>query len=208
MKTAEALPQAPTIPRRRKLRPALIALAVALVVTASVFAGALAVYNPLTEGSVSGTSVTPGAIEDTDDPAAGTSLRSLTYVHDGELVVELSIANDGPWGVTITDIDVDRIRMGLFEVNEVRRGVLDRCCVNFETFAPFALHPGEERMLQLRGVMNGCGIYTPGSDAGWNSYRVTYEILGVARTRDIPLTRPVQIRLPDKYVCPEGSPGA
>lgn len=197
-------PTAP--PRRRRLGVFLLVLALIVVITASVFAGLLIVYDPLQPGSLSGTPVVPGPYEDSTDDETGEEIRSLTYVHGGALGVLVSVRNDGPWGITITGVGIQE--GGLFRVEQVRRGVPGGCCTAYEPFAPFSLQPGEERPLELLGVMNGCGNYTPGSGTAWNSYRIEYRILGVERTRDLVVRERIEINIPSRYVCPEGSPGA
>ena len=128
--------------------------------------------------------------------------KVITYASGEELEIEFSIRNEGWLGITITEIPFAS-SVGLFEVKEIRRGVRDRCCIETEPFAPFSLGRHEERFIQLRGVLKGCGDLSPGTSTGWDSYTVRYRILGITRTTEVSVRSTVIIEIPHGYRCTE-----
>lgn len=185
------------ISRRRWPRRVVVIAAVLLMISAGAAGAVVWNYDPLEAGSVSGTPVNPG-FRDTEDARGGR--RTITYAHGAQLDVLFAIRNRGPWGVTITDITSREF--GLYHVRGIRRGVLNRCCIETEPFRPFALAPGEERMIRLSGVLTGCENFSDGSLAGWDVYTVQYEVLRVERRTSMPVRGVIEIEIPRGYVCP------
>ena len=122
------------------------------------------------------------------------------YQHGADFEVLFEIRNGGRWGVTI--LDIPGRNFGLWRVSDVRRGVLGRCCVDTEPFKPFALHPGEERLIRLRGILGGCSEFVAGSSATWVGFEVTYRFLFMTKTMFVPIPSEISIEIPEGYVCP------
>jgi hypothetical protein len=187
--------------RPRILRWIVIGLVLAILVATGTAAALVARYQPLEHGSSGGTPSISLPFKDVDNPSEGTTTRVVTYIQGAKLDVDVSIRNDGPWGVTIAS--VPRQNFGLFHVTEVRRGVLNNCCVATEPFAPFALSPGEDRLLRLHGVVSGCKNYATEGGVIFNSYPVRYRILGITRSTWIESTHEIEIHIPKGYLCTE-----
>ena len=187
------------MPRRRR-RWWLAIIVVVLVVGAGTYGGLIA-YEPLREGSY-WSARGPSNIE--AQKGVNEQADVVAYESGTELIVEFTIRNEGLVGITVTDVDppVSPESLGLYRVTEIRRGT-EQCCGETEAFAPFTLAPDEERFVQFRGTLKGCGDYVPGSSMAWSSYTVAYRILGVPRTTEIPTRRPVIIEIPATYTCTE-----
>jgi len=169
-------------------------MAIALAVLGS---GVVLVANEtLREGSIGGLS--GPSFE--DQKGVKEHARVVTYESGEEMIILFSIRNEGPLGVTITDIpNPFGDLLTLFEVNEIRLGA----GIETEPFAPFTLGRNEERTIQLRGILKGCGDFAPGSSIAWNFYRVRYRILGFSRTIDVETRSPVIIEVPQGFQCSE-----
>jgi hypothetical protein len=181
------------------MRVLLVVVAVVVLAVLGSGVGVVA-YEPLREGSY-GRLTGPSKIE--DQRGVGEQARVVTYESGREMIVEFSIRNEGPLGVTITGIPSPTGgALSLFEVIETRRGV-EQCCAETEPFAPFELGRNGERFIQLRGILKGCGDYVPGSSIAWSSYPVRYRILGVSRTQLVHTRSPVIIEIPADFKCSE-----
>jgi hypothetical protein len=156
-------------------------------------------YHPLTTGGAGGTPDISIPFHDVHDPDKPFDTRVIEYVQGATLDVDFSVRNSGRWSVTI--VGITSRDFGLFHVTEVRRGVLNRCCVNDEPFTPFALHPGEERLIELHGVMAGCR--NVGGSVSWSEFRVRYRIVGITRSATIESNQEIEIHVPRDYHCTE-----
>ena len=184
----------------RIIRWIVVGLLVALLIATGIAAAVVARYNPVAHGSSGGTPRLSLPHHDVDDPEGG-HRRVVTYVQGGTLDVALSVRNRGPWGVTI--LGVSNLNFGLFHVTEVRRGVLNRCCIKDEPFAPFALHPGEDRMIILHGVLAGCRNVARGGGVSWSDYEIRYRMMGISRSTTIEAFSGIEIHIPEGYKCTE-----
>ncbi|MGH2793003.1 MAG: hypothetical protein ACRDKG_01745 [Actinomycetota bacterium] len=187
-------------PRRRRV---VILVVLALVLLTLGFGGGVVAYEPLREGSVGGLR---GPSRIAHPAGVNEHPKLVTYESGARLEIEFSIRNEGLAGVTITGLVrpmVDPLILRLYEVREIRLGVLGDCCE--EPFAAFALAPQEERIIQLRGELRGCGDFSPGSSTSWSSYEVSYRILGIPRTTNVDTSDPVIIEIPTDYRCDEPS---
>jgi len=206
-------PQAPSIasmsPTRRRYRRSILLILVVFLLIAVVTAGAVvARYDPLERGASAGTPNISVPFHD-EDNSSGRQTRIITYVQGASLSVDFSVRNKGRWTVTIVDVPGKigaEYPYGLFDVTKIGRGVLGRCCADTEPFAPFELRPDEERIIRLTGVMKGCGRFESGSSVGLDSLDIRYRFLKFTRTGTIGTGLPIEIHIPDGYVCPESQP--
>ena len=189
--------------RPRILRWIVVGLLVPLLIATGIAAAVVARYNPVVHGSSGGTPRISLPFHDVDEARDSPRTRIITYVQGGTLDVALSVRNRGPWGVTI--LGVAGHDFGLFHVTEVRRGVLNRCCIKDEPFAPFALHPGEDRMIILHGVLAGCRNVEGDGGVSWSDYEIRYRIMGITRSATIAAFDAIEIHVPKGYHCTEQS---
>jgi hypothetical protein len=127
--------------------------------------------------------------------------KSFTYF--------FTLSNDGPFGVTITGVDLNppsgpgyvfmiesyAVAMGS-ETNEMA----SRPIVPFE---PFGLKPGEFREIHIRARFDDCEVHQEGIEHGFSGESVTYRFLWIERTVDI-ATPGLKVPRPSLEECPRG----
>lgn len=196
MQTPIILPQTQG-PRPHK-RARLLSIVAVVIVLAILGSGVVLVANePLREGSIGGLSGPSFEAQKGVEEHA----RVVTYESGQEMIIDFSLRNVGPLAVTVTGISNPAGSAAtLFEIVEIRAG---RYGLEPEPFAPFKLGRNEERLIRLRGILKGCGGFTPRSSIAWNTYPVRYRVLGISRTMDVQTRSPVIIEIPADFNCPE-----
>ena len=192
----------PSRPRRGRR---LLILVLVLLLLGVVAGGGMALaYDPIEIGGHSGTPNASNSVIFRDDPDDGA--RIIEYRHGAELVVRFSVRNGGRWGVTVTSIP--RTDFALFTVKDIRMGFgNESCCIETQPFQQFALRPGEDRFIDLHGVLTGCGPYVSGGGTAWDRYEVRYRFLGIPKTTTLVAHETIRIEIPPGYDCPEPRPG-
>jgi hypothetical protein len=206
---APAPPDVVTPPpaRRRRRWPRVVALVLVVAVGGSAIGAVVAVgrYAPLENGSSFGIR---GAETDEATDYAGHSSLLLTYEHGEEFWYRFDLANEGPWGVEITEVPLPfRPGGGLespIQQLEVRMAPRndDLDARERVPFQPFALGPDEFRVIHIRARFWNCrGL---GQD-GWMSFDhqpVSFRAFGISRSMDVTLQFPLVVRSEDVASCP------
>jgi hypothetical protein len=177
-------------------------LAIIVLVLLGAPGGVIAFYNPLEHGNSGGTPGISVPYRDSHEPF-GPRLRNVSYVHGASLKIDFSVRNEGPWGVTITEIPEQDF--GFLDVSSVERGIRNRCCAETEPFAPFSLHAGEQRVIRLVGSIKGCGRWSGQGTATStiDSLVIRFRLVGVPHTAKVVTQFPVAISLREGTACPE-----
>jgi hypothetical protein len=194
-----------TARRRRRWPKVVIVLAVILVAAAGAF---LLRYQPLAQGSSEGVGGTgtrlvpsPGSIS-SDQPVYRVAYR------DGKTgKLGLSIRNDGPLGVTVTEVGREGwapgglVRYdGTFLTRDVRG--LDLQPQNLVPFRPFSLGPGEELPVVIRFRYSNCGGSSAGTAETIVAVSVGFRVLGLTHHASVPLRTGVEVPSPPDSACP------
>ncbi len=120
-----------------------------------------------------------------------------------------TLSNEGPFGVTITGVDLDPRGpdyVFMIEPYDVAMGSeanvsASRPIVPFEQFE---LQPGEFRELHIRARFDDCEVHERGSEHGFSGESVSYRFFWVERTVDIS-TPELIVPRPSLEECPRGS---
>ena len=118
------------------------------------------------------------------------------YVGGGRTTVEVSIANAGDRDVEIVELGdmPERVELALADV---RVGAVTRNGgppPRYLAFEPFDLAAGEERAVQMRFRMGGCGALEPGSTVTVRGLLVRYRTGFAERGENIELRSPIEFR--------------
>ncbi len=186
---------------RRRLVNATIGTVAACVTTAVVSATVwVSHYAPLEPGSSSFTPVADPMPEQAISGFDTVSWR-LTYRDGSSVRYALSIRNNGPVSVTITDLvrDESWFRAAL-RVDQLRvtpddpkfAGLLDHA----EPFHAFRLDPQHERTLVIDAHYDGCDAYAEGTSMTIVTQQLTYRVFGISKAQSVALRLPLQVVFP------------
>jgi len=185
---AEAQPY----PRRHPVRRFLFRLFLVLVLIAGAGVGYVWRYQPLAYGSTYG--VRGDDVRETES-AGGSSV--VTYGAGLSFETIFSIRNTGRVTVRITDVpDTDFAAiLASYDVMVMPRRATAYDESDTETFRPFTLLPGEERILNLRYTFRDCGEPATAGNRTVRRQPVRYELAqAFERVADVALGQPLVIR--------------
>ena len=123
-------------------------------------------------------------------------------IHSHELVYGFAIENTGPFDVQVTHIEVPAIPGYLWspKVEVAAPGAYaGDVGVPREPFEPFTIGSGEERAIILSG-RTSCTGTRRGQDMAIGAINVEFKVLGLSKTRTIPLWLGLQVN-PTARVC-------
>ena len=195
---AMAIPEAP---RRRRWRWVLLALVLLVATTSTGAVITVGRYRPLESG------MRFHAWGADTVPSPGREVR-LVYEHGEEFQYSFDVRNTGPWGVTVTGVELTRPAGNRFEgpieqlevrMAPVKNRLDDR---NSVPFRPFSLGSSDYRIIVIRARFWDCETLGRGSSAGWGTEMVRYRVLGISRKMDVRLARDLIVRSEDVVSCP------
>lgn len=196
---ALTIPRTPEQPPRRR-SPWLGVVILALVLTIAGLAVVLSNYQPVSMGNQALGATVPGGREDPDG-----TVSEFLYAPDGRIVATTWLFNSGPWGVTVTGVDMgpeDQLD-GLLQLAGTRIA-RDSNPVDLSAsrpFHPLALRPGDHVGIQFRFRIRPCVEGEANSASGRGSVYVHFRVAGISRTETFELQPGVQVRVPDGTSC-------
>ncbi len=181
---------------RRPRNVAIAALLLALI--GAITAGGLwsRSYQPLSEGGAEMFPLNargPAALEG----------RVATFRSGKPFQVGASVRNDGHFPVRILGVPIIQGRFTPFAVRPYL-GPAENNCIGAmcaETFHPFTLEPGKERLIMLLGHYANCRQFHQGNGTGLESIPIRMKFLLSTRTVYVPLRGPLEIEFPMRDPC-------
>jgi hypothetical protein len=161
----------------------------------------------VTHGSTSRVPVQARIVEDEDAaPDEPQEIAVVPYEDGARVVYGLALRNDGPLSVEVTEVAPLERRdesFFLFRPVEVRMGETSQPGTEApEPFRPFSLGPGEERYVEVIGVLEDCEYYTPGSSTLISAEFVDFEVLGQSLEAEVTLPTTIEFRFARRAQCP------
>ena len=161
----------------------------------------------VTHGSTSRVPLQARVVEDEDAaPDEPQELAVVPYRDGARVVYGLSLRNDGPLSVEVTEVarlERPDESFFLFRPVEVRMGEQSEPGTDApEPFRPFTLEPDEERYLEVVGVLEDCEHYTPGSSTLISAQFVDFEVLGQSLEAEVELPTTIEFRYARRTQCP------
>jgi hypothetical protein len=146
-------------------------------------------------------------------PAPQVSTHHAVDYVDGELVsVDVSLLNDGRFGLTVTGVHTDAGWQGLARIVGVRTAVMGGrapCCIVDDAatwaapgFRPFHLDPGTEGAVVLHVALGNCRNAQVGVRSVVDEITVDYTVLGWPHTTAVQLPYPADVRYTSADICP------
>jgi hypothetical protein len=201
--TAEPAPVV-VITRSRRRRAVLLVAAALLVAVLGAGVPWINTYQPLSGGNGSyGVWLEPGGLENvvTIDNAFGQEYRVVGAGAGDEITMLFPLDNHGPLGVTILDIGQpfnpwgtvgDRMHIDQTSLGRVTRA-LDSSEQEWVPLTPFALPAGGHTQIRLAFDVLDCATVESETGSSATTVEVTYRVLGVNRTEQVPLGYAVSI---------------
>lgn len=139
-------------------------------------------------------------------PSDPDSVAVVPYRDGAQVVYGLSLRNDGPLSVKVTEVargEAPGDSSSLFRPT----GTLMSERENLQArprapFRPFTLEPGHERYVEIVGMLGDCEYYEPGSAEVIDRQRVRFEVLGQSLIADVRLPARIEWRYGDGARCP------
>ena len=187
-------------PRRTRRWWVLGALVVvsALVITLTVYVSR---YEPLAVGGA----YTSGQYVDPQQVDLDGDLQAYTYHEGGLIVIALSVDSIGRLPITVTGVTQSPAYWeGLISIVAPRLG-LDQDATNLSAssaFQPFSLSEGGHRLIDVVFRMGHCAKSDPGTSMSMTSVTLTYTVLGIHRSQDLPLPTGIWVTAPSRADCP------
>ena len=164
-----------------------------MVVTFAVVAGVwLARYQPLEIGgweSIPGKGV---------DYAFGDNSNIVADYQDGvQYQFAVSVHNNGPLDVEITDVPLRNFMVGPVLIDEMRLDPPHEYgAAEPAPFHAFTLPANDERGLVFRGVLTKCDLMPDGGASVLDGFEIRYRVFGIVKSQTITLRNPAAIRMP------------
>ncbi len=134
----------------------------------------------------------------------------VPYRDGARSVYGLSLRNDGPLSVEVTEVaprEAPDEGAWLFRPVEVRMADRDESGSQAPLpFRPFTLESGDERYVEVIGLLGDCEYYEPGSSNVIDSQRVRIKVLGQSLSADVPLSTAIEWRYNRGARCPRERP--
>lgn len=187
-----------------------VILIVAAVVVLGVLVGGRAWVRGqdyLTSGSTSRVPLQARVVEDDNAaPDEPQEIAVVPYRDSARVVYGLSLRNDGPLSVEVTEVaelEPPGESFFLFRPVEVRMGEESQPGTHAPIpFRPFSLEPGEERYLEVTGVLEDCEHHAPGSSTLISAQFVDFEVLGQELEAEVTLPTTIEFRYTRRTRCP------
>jgi hypothetical protein len=186
----------------------MLKVAIAVVVIAAALIGARAWVRgqDYVELGNSARVPSPSHEETVDTPDGQRRVAVVPYRDGARAVYGLSIRNDGPLSVKVTEVvKPERADESVFMFRPVgvrmanRDGVETRAGVPFR---PFTLEKDHQRYVEVVGQLGDCEHYGPGSSEILDSQPVKFKVLGQTLSEDIELPTRIEIRYSRATKCP------
>lgn len=124
-------------------------------------------------------------------PTYGTKgMYVIGYEHGETARISLPIRHDGPFPVTVEDVDLGGGIAPLLVVREV-------------TGLPLSLGPGEEEVVEVTVELANCRFFHEREVQNFASFRVDVSLLGQHQTRVVEYDRPIMVHSPMLVGCPD-----
>lgn len=183
-------------------RPVLLASVGAVLV----IAGILLVLRGMTPLAATSAVTVPASVLQGEVPEIGGRAGiGVPYEHGAEAAYAFTVRNDGPIGVTITGVDAGIGELTLlspYGVFVLPPGEsLDGDLEHGAPLTGFALGPGEERIVVVRGTFDHCEYYHERNLEPRDGIDVSYRILGVPGEQRVTFDRDVIVKSPMIVDC-------
>jgi hypothetical protein len=153
----------------------------------------------------------PSREETTDTPDGPRKVAVVPYRDGAQAVYGLSIHNDGPLSVKVTEVQKPEAPdASVFMFRPVAVRMADREGPETRAtapFRPFTLKKGHQRYVEVVGQLGDCEHYKPGSGEFIDSQPVKFKVLGQTLTDKIELPTRVEFRYSRATVCPRPRQG-
>jgi hypothetical protein len=148
----------------------------------------------------------PSHEESVDTPDGPRKVAVVPYRDGAQAVYGLSIRNDGPLSVKVTEVDTpEPPDESVFMFRTVAVRMADREGPETRAtapFRPFTLKKDHQRYVEVVGQLGDCEHYEPGSSETLDSQPVKFKVLGQTLTNDVVLPTRVEFRITRATKCP------
>jgi hypothetical protein len=184
------------------MRRRTVAIALAVAVVVGVVVGGRAWVRGqdyLEPGSTSRVPADARIVRNQDAPPDEAEETAQVPYRDGaQVVYGLSVRNDGPLSVKVTEVarpEAPAESSFMFRVVDVRMATREFAGTDARVpFRPFTLGRGEERYVEVIGRLGDCEFWEPRSSETVARQSVRFEVLGQSLSDDVPLDPHIEIR--------------
>jgi hypothetical protein len=162
----------------------------------------LARYQPLANGSSGWVGPDASHVSPAGDGYA------LSYQDRKTTMFAFTLRNQGPWGVTVTELvpgDPDTFQ--LLRITGGRLGKEPEQTIaqpgSSEAFKPFGLGPGHERWIFVLARFSNCDKFALQTSNIINEVEIRYRVLGFSKTTAVGLGVSLRVDSPPDSGCPE-----